>query len=64
MKIPLAAHHDPIEALKVVYLKHHCDDEDIGWEELSECLMDCLTNNMGTEAFCKFIKEVYPDDKD
>lgn len=51
------ASRDPLEALKLVYRKHHAGDPEIGWDELTDVIVDCLCNNMGSNEFCTWIAE-------
>jgi hypothetical protein len=45
-----------LNMLKRVYQKHHCGNEDIGWEELSSELCDTLCNIMGSDKFIEWAK--------
>lgn len=40
-----------LEAVKLAYRKHHLDDPDIGWDELSDKLGDALNNAMGADGY-------------
>ena len=40
-----------IEVMKLAYRKHHLNDPDIGWDELSDKLLDTLCNSMGNDGF-------------
>jgi len=43
--------HMLIHVLQMVYRKHHLGDESIGWEELSDKMLDVLGTVMGDEEF-------------
>jgi len=45
-----------LNAVKMAYRKHHKDDPDIGWEELSEVLYHALAEVMGDDEFVKWNK--------
>lgn len=49
-----------LDALKFAYRKHHLDDESIGWDELSDVLLDALCEAIGDRAFQAWIDEVSP----
>jgi hypothetical protein len=38
------------------YRKHHLDDNNIGWDELSEMMLDELCNTMGDQAFNEWLR--------
>lgn len=44
-------------ALRMAYLKHHLEDESIGWNELSDILLNALTEAMGDRPFQKWLEE-------
>ena len=46
---------DLLTACKMAYRKHHLNDESIGWEELSEALLDALCNAMGDDGYQAWI---------
>lgn len=46
-----------LEAVKLAYRKHHLGDDSIGWDELSQSLMNPLCNVLGDEGFRKFLDE-------
>ena len=45
---------DPIsiQTLKACYLKHGCNDESIGWDELTDMIGNALAQLMGDDEFC------------
>jgi hypothetical protein len=43
-----------LEALKLAYRKHRCDDESIGWNELGDKLCNALCEIMGDKEFVKW----------
>jgi len=45
-----------LEAVKLAYRKHHLDDPSIGWDELSEKLLDALCNAMGADGYLEWVK--------
>ena len=49
---------DLLHVIQLAYLKHHCDSDVIGWDELSDVLVDCLCNTMGEKQFADWFKEV------
>lgn len=46
-----------LDAAQLAYRKHHLDDPDIGWDELSEQLYLALTNAMGDQEFIKWLAQ-------
>ena len=46
-----------LKAVKAAYRKHHLGDDSIGWDELSEIMLNALCNAMGDEEFNRWIKE-------
>lgn len=51
---------DMLLALQMAYRKHHLGDDSIGWDELSEKLLDTLCNVMGAAEFVAWLEEVKP----
>jgi hypothetical protein len=49
---------DLLYACKMAYRKHYLGDESIGWEELSEVLLEALCNHMGDEGYIIWINEL------
>ena len=47
-----------LEVVGIAYRKHHLGDDSIGWDELSENLLNALCNVLGDELFNKWLKEV------
>lgn len=45
-----------LEVVKLAYRKHHCYDDSIGWDELSDKLYCALANAMSDEGFVKWIR--------
>ena len=45
-----------LEAVKLAYRKHHLGDDSIGWDELSEKLLDALCNTMGADGYLEWVK--------
>jgi len=46
-----------LDAVKNAYRKHHLGQAEIGWDELSEILMNALCNVMGEDKFCKWLND-------
>lgn len=46
-----------LNAVKMAYRKHHLGDTEIGWDELSDMLLDALCELMGDEEFNRWLKE-------
>lgn len=40
----------------MAYRKHHLDDPSIGWDELSNILLNALCNSMGDTAFNEWLR--------
>lgn len=51
-----------LEAVKLAYRKHHLGDPDIGWDELSEKLLDALCNAMGADGFVQWLHSLGHED--
>lgn len=47
-----------LEACKAAYRKHHLNDDSIGWDELSDILLDALCNEMGDVGFQEWLRQV------
>jgi len=47
---------DLLYACKAAYRKHVLDDDEIGWEELTDILYDALCNAMGDDGFVLWLK--------
>ena len=47
-----------LSACKLAYRKHHLDDESVGWEELGNALLDALCNEMGTDEYILWVKQL------
>ena len=48
-----------LHALLCAYVKHHFyEDNDIGWDELDEILFNAITNEIGDDAFCKWLDKL------
>jgi hypothetical protein len=45
-----------LHACLCAYVKHHYyEDNHIGWDELDEILFNAITNEVGDNAFCKWV---------
>lgn len=49
-------------ACQLAYRKHHLDDQTIGWDELSEELLNTLCNVMGDEGFLKWVNVLWGEE--
>lgn len=47
-----------LTACQMSYRKHHLNDESIGWDELGDCLLDALCNEMGDDGYQEWLSEV------
>lgn len=47
-----------LNALKMAYRKHHCNDESIGWGELSDIMSCALPEAMGDNEFCHWLERL------
>lgn len=52
-----------IPALKAAYRKHVQEDDRIGWQELSDTLIDALCACLGDRGFQAWLKEGFANDK-
>lgn len=46
-----------MDVLKLVYRKHVCSDDTIGWDELTDKVCDALSNAMGSKEFADWQQE-------
>ena len=44
-----------LHAVMCAYAKHHLDCDDIGWKELSEILHSVICNEIGDDAYCRWM---------
>lgn len=51
-----------LKVLKLVYLKHHCGKDVIGWDALSEKLGNVLPEVMGDDKFRNWLDEEIEDE--
>ena len=49
---------DLLSACKLAYRKHHLNDDSIGWDELSDCLLAALCNEMGDDGYQEWISTI------
>jgi len=49
---------DAINTLKLVYRKHVCNDDSIGWDELSDKLCDCICRIAGEVEFNTWVEQL------
>lgn len=47
-----------LSALQMAYRKHHCGDDSIGWNELSDVMCDSLCEVMGDEGFQRWVDSI------
>lgn len=47
-----------LNALKIVYRKHHKGDESIGWQEMDEHVFGALLKILGTDGYLKWVKSL------
>ena len=47
-----------LEACKAAYRKHYLNDDSIGWDELSDIMLDALCNEMGDVGFQEWLRQV------
>lgn len=44
-----------LHAVLCAYAKHHLDCEDIGWNQLDDLLQAAICNEIGDDAFCRWL---------
>jgi uncharacterized protein (DUF427 family) len=49
-----------LHAVKEAYKKHHLGIDDIGWDELSETLLNALCEAMGDDGYLSWLEGVKP----
>ena len=54
---------DLLEACQWAYRKHHLNDNNIGWSELSDRLLDALCNAMGNHGFDNWLHDLTTQNK-
>jgi len=47
-----------LKALQMAYRKHYLSDESIGWDELSDILLNALCDVMGDKGYQNWVKSV------
>lgn len=62
-EVPVLDANELLEAVKMAYRKHHLGDDTIGWDELSEKLLDTLCNAMGASGFLEWMKNATSGDR-
>jgi hypothetical protein len=45
-----------LNAVQMAYRKHHLGDDSIGWEELSDVLLDALCEVMGDSGYIEWLE--------
>lgn len=44
-----------LHAVLCAYAKHHLDCDDIGWNQLGNMLQNAICNEIGDDAFCRWL---------
>lgn len=44
-----------LHAVLCAYAKHHLDCDDIGWNQLGDMLQSVICNEIGDDAFCRWL---------
>lgn len=52
--IPEHAQKQVVDALKMAYRKHVCDDDSIAWQDLDSALTDAMCESLGNERFLEW----------
>ena len=47
-----------LHAVLCAYAKHHLDSPNIGWEQLSDILLDAICETIGDDEFCAWSKRI------
>ncbi len=50
-----------LHAVLCAYAKHHLDCEDIGWNQLGDMLQSVICNEIGDDAFCRWLETMRKD---
>ncbi len=50
-----------LHAVLCAYAKHHLDCEDIGWNQLGDMLQSVICNEIGDDAFCRWLDTMTAD---
>jgi hypothetical protein len=58
LKNAIAGRDSLLTACQAAYRKHYMDDDNIGWDELSDMLRDALCNSMGSDGYHKWLDDV------
>lgn len=45
-----------MRVLKMAYRKHVKDDDEIGWDELTDAIANVLAQTMGDDKFCEWVE--------
>ncbi|MDY6857332.1 MAG: hypothetical protein SWO11_22040 [Thermodesulfobacteriota bacterium] len=54
---------DLLNACKLAYRKHVLNDDSIGWNELGDCLLDAICNEIGDDGYQQWLQQVKSEDK-
>lgn len=47
-----------LDACKLAYRKHVLNDDSIGWDELGNCLLDAICNEIGDDGYQQWLQSV------
>lgn len=47
-----------LHAVLCAFAKHNLDCEEIGWEQLGDILCDAICNEIGDDAFCRWVDRI------
>jgi hypothetical protein len=49
---------DTLSAVKLAYRKHVLNDDSIGWDELGNCLLDAICNELGDSGYQAWLSSI------
>ena len=52
-----------LDACKLAYRKHVLNDDSVGWDELGNCLLDAICNEIGDDGYQQWLQQVNSADK-
>ena len=47
-----------LDACKLAYRKHVLNDDSIGWDELGNCLLAAICNEIGDDGYLKWLQQI------
>ena len=50
-----------LHAVLCAYAKHHLGCDDIGWDQLGDMLQSVICNEIGDDAFCRWLETMQKD---